>query len=58
MVYYLVPNLEVFNVRGAVVHGETVAPEHMLMATLYALAYAGLLLLLAGNIFARKELRG
>lgn len=58
LVYYLVPNLEVFNVRGAVVHGEVVSGEHMLMATLYALAYSGMLLLLAGSIFARKELRG
>jgi len=58
VIYYLVPNLEVFNVRGAVVHGDVVAGEHLLMATLYALAYSGLLLLLAGSIFARKELRG
>lgn len=58
VIYYLVPNLEVFNVRGAVVHGEIVSLEHLLMATLYCLAYSGLLLLLAGSIFARKELRG
>ncbi len=58
VVYYLIPNLEVFNVRGAVVHGEAVSTEHLLMATVYALAYSGLLLLLAGSVFARKELRG
>ncbi len=57
VVYYLVPNLEVFNVRGAVVHGATVGPEHLLMATVYGLAYAGMLLIIAGSVFARRELR-
>jgi ABC-type transport system involved in multi-copper enzyme maturation permease subunit len=57
LVYYVVPNLEIFNVRGAVVHGDVVSGEHVLLATLYAAAYSGLLLLLAGSVFARKELR-
>ncbi len=57
-VYYLIPNLEVFNVRGAVVHGDPVAASHLLMATLYGVAWTALLLLLAGAIFDRKELRG
>ncbi len=57
VVYYLVPNLEIFNVRGAVVHGATVSLNHLLMATVYGLAYTALLLILAGSIFARRELR-
>lgn len=57
VIYYLVPNLEVFNVRGAVVHGSPVSAEHMLMATLYGLAYSCLLLMIAGSVFARRELR-
>jgi Cu-processing system permease protein len=57
VVYYLVPNLEVFNVRGDVVHGLTVAGPHLAMATVYSLAWTGLLLLVAGSVFARKELR-
>ena len=57
VVYYLVPNLEVFNVRGAVVHGGTVGFDHLLMATLYCLTYSGLLLIIAGTIFSRRELR-
>ncbi len=57
VVYYLVPNLEIFNVRGAVVHGEVVSAEHVLLGTLYAVCYAGLLVLLACGVFARKELR-
>lgn len=57
VVYYLIPNLEVFNVRGDVVHGETVAGELILWATVYGAAWTILLLLLAGAIFDRKELR-
>jgi len=57
VVYYLTPNLEVFNVRGAVVHGETVAATHLGLATLYGLGWVVLLLVLAGGVFARRELR-
>jgi len=57
MLYYVVPNLEVFNIRGAVVHGEAVALSHLVLATLYCLAYVLLFILLASLIFARKELR-
>jgi len=57
VVYYLIPNLEVFNVRGAVVHGDPVSGAHLLLATLYAAAFSGLLLILAGAVFARKEFR-
>lgn len=58
IVYYLTPNLEVFNVRGAVVHGDPVSMSHLLMATLYAVCWTVLLLIVAGSIFQRKELRG
>jgi len=58
VVYYMIPNLEVFNVRSAVVHGDPVTMNHVLMATVYAVAWSALLLLLAGAIFDRKELRG
>jgi ABC-type transport system involved in multi-copper enzyme maturation permease subunit len=57
LVYYVVPNLEMFNVRGAVVHGDPVTAEHLALATLYGVAYAALLLIVAGSVFARKELR-
>ena len=58
LVYYLTPNLEVFNLRGAVVHGAAVSAEHLVMATIYSLAWTTLLLVVAGSIFSRKELRG
>jgi ABC-type uncharacterized transport system permease subunit len=58
VIYYMVPNLEVFNMRAAVVHGDVVSGEHLLMATIYGVCWTALLLLLGGAIFARKELRG
>lgn len=58
VVYYLTPNLEVFNVRGAVVHGDPVSWAHLGMATIYGVGWTLLLLLLAGAVFSRKELRG
>jgi Cu-processing system permease protein len=57
IVYYLTPNLEVFNVRGAVVHGETVDPVHVGLATLYAVGWTIILLVIAGSVFARRELK-
>lgn len=57
IVYYMTPNLEIFNIRGALVHGDALSGQHLLLATVYGLAWTGLLLLLAGAIFARKELR-
>ncbi|MBK7188226.1 MAG: ABC transporter permease subunit [bacterium] len=58
VVYYLMPNLEVFNVRGAVVHGDPVSAAHVLLATLYGVCWVALLLLLSGAVFSRRELRG
>jgi len=58
VIYYLIPNLEMFNVRGAVVHGDPVSMMHIMTATIYALGWTALLLMLAGAIFDRKELRG
>jgi hypothetical protein len=57
VVFYVVPNLEIFNVRGAVVHGDPVALQHVLLATVYGLCFTGLYLMLAGAIFARRELK-
>lgn len=57
LVYYVIPNLELFNIRGEVVHGVPVATSHILLATLYGLCYTTLLIVCAGAIFARKELK-
>jgi len=57
VVYYLTPNLEVFNLRAQVVHGGTVPAAHLALATLYGLGWAAVLLVLAGGVFARRELK-
>lgn len=57
LVYYLTPNLEVFNLRGPVVHGESVPLEHLALATLYAAGWTVVLLVVAGAVFARRELK-
>lgn len=57
VIYYVVPNLELFNRRGAVVHGDQIEVGYLLLITLYGASYTGLLVVLAGSIFARRELR-
>ena len=56
VVFRMLPDLEVFNVRAAVVHGDPVAAGHVAMATLYAAGWIVVFLVLARAIFARKEL--
>ncbi len=58
IVYYMIPDLEIFNVRAQVVHSDPVGFSHLFWATVYAVGWAAILMLLAGSIFARKELRG
>lgn len=57
VLFYVLPNLEVFNVRGAVVHGDPVSGAHLALAALYATCYVALCLVLAGAIFTRRELK-
>ncbi|HOX26273.1 MAG TPA: ABC transporter permease subunit [Candidatus Krumholzibacteria bacterium] len=54
--FRLLPDLEVFNVRAAVVHGDPVAAGHLALATLYAAGWIVVFLVLARAVFARKEL--
>jgi ABC-type transport system involved in multi-copper enzyme maturation permease subunit len=54
--YRLLPDLEVFNVRAAVVHGEPVALAHVGLATVYAVGWIAVFLILSRAVFARKEL--
>jgi hypothetical protein len=53
--YYLLPNLELLNARSEAVH-HLALPEGFLVAvTLYALAYAAVVLYLATVVFRAKE---
>ncbi len=56
-VYWLLPHLELFNVRGQVVHGIAVAPERLAFGAAYGLLYMIALLVAAGAIFERREFR-
>jgi len=53
--YYLLPNLALFNVKGEAVHGMPIAGDYMVMAAGYGLAYAALVLLVSCMIFQRRD---
>jgi ABC-type transport system involved in multi-copper enzyme maturation permease subunit len=54
--YYLLPNLENFNVKAEVVHGLPVPTGWYSAAVLYAVAYTGSVLLAAVILFRRRDL--
>lgn len=54
--YYLLPNLDRFNVRAMVVHGDPVPLGFILAQSLYGLGWAALLLLAASRAFSRRDL--
>ena len=55
LLYYLCPNLEMLNIKGQAAVGVAAAPEYMLLASLYGLLYAGLLLTVACLVFQRRD---
>jgi Cu-processing system permease protein len=55
ILYYALPNLSNFNVRGEVVYGAVLDPSALLLSVLYSLVYGATLLLIAVVIFDRKE---
>ncbi len=56
-IYYLVPNLEHFNLRTEAVYNLPVDPWFVLYAVVYGLAYSVFLLLLATMVFARRDFK-
>jgi len=56
-VYYLLPNLEDFNLKGRVVHDLPIAGQEVALAVAYGLLYTVLLLLAATMIFNRRDLK-
>jgi len=54
--HYILPNLEYFNIRTAVVFGLPIAQGHIAVSTIYGLLYTMLLLLIASILFDRKDL--
>ena len=54
-VYYVLPNLEKFNIRNQVIHGGLPSLEMMIVAVLYAFTYAILLLVITQAAFKNKD---
>ena len=56
-IYYLLPNLERFNLKGHVTHQIDVPANDLVLIAAYGLAYTTFLLLLATIIFQRRDFR-
>jgi ABC-type transport system involved in multi-copper enzyme maturation permease subunit len=54
--YYLLPNLEMFNLRAAAVHNLAIEPSRVAAGVLYAIAYSAAMVLLAVVVFRRREI--
>lgn len=55
--YYLLPNLERFNLKGHVTHQVDVPASDLFLIAAYGMAYTALLLMLASVIFQRRDFR-
>lgn len=53
--YYIMPNLERFNLKGHVIHRLDVGAQDMTLIVCYGLAYATLMLTVAAMIFQRRD---
>ena len=53
--YYLCPNLEMLNIKGQAAVGILVAPEYLMLASLYGLVYAGVLLSASCLVFQQRD---
>lgn len=54
-VYYVMPNLERFNLKGQVIHQLDVGMPDMMLIICYGIAYATLILVVATIIFQRRD---
>lgn len=54
---WILPDLEIFNVRNAAVHNLPIEPEHIFWASVYAVLYSTICLLLGAWIFGRREFK-
>lgn len=55
--YYLLPNLEQFDIKGQIVHKHPVEYSYLLLTSGYAAAYVMILLLLASFIFVKRDFK-
>lgn len=57
VLYYVLPDLETFNIRSQVVHELPVVPSYYVGAFVYAAAYTAAMLTLAVLVFRRRDLK-
>ncbi|MGQ9456095.1 MAG: ABC transporter permease [Armatimonadota bacterium] len=55
-VYHLLPNLECFNLKAALVHADVIPKDYLALVTFYAVAYVGFMLFAGTVLFRRKEI--
>ncbi len=55
LLYYLCPNLEMLNIKGQAAVGIPATPEYVVLASLYGLLYAGVLVTGACLVFQRRD---
>lgn len=55
ILYYILPNLSNFNVRGEVVHRVPITVEYLLLSVLYGVVYCSIVLIFSIQIFKRKN---
>ncbi|MCP9439580.1 MAG: ABC transporter permease [Nitrospira sp.] len=55
--YYTLPNLERFNLKGHVIHHQAISGTDLVLIACYGLAYTAMLLFLAALIFERRDFR-
>jgi ABC-type transport system involved in multi-copper enzyme maturation permease subunit len=54
-VYHLLPNLECFNLKAALVHGDAIPTSYLVQVAVYGVCYAAFVLALGSLVFRRKE---
>jgi Cu-processing system permease protein len=55
--YYALPNLEYFNVKGQAVYGLAIEASYLVSAVAYGVTYCAVVLILACMIFQRREFK-
>ncbi len=56
-IYYLLPNLEYFNVKGQAVQGLPIETSYLAFAAAYGTLYSAIVLILAGLFFQRRDFK-
>lgn len=57
MLYYIVPNFELLDFQTEIVHNLEILPKKMYYGALYAVAYSGILIMLAKSVFKKVDLK-